>query len=119
MPESKIADAHDNRGFYRAEIMTLQQITANLEIIAGELRDNRKAMMDMAVNVAKIEERQVQNLAFKEDLAELEAKVDEIVARNARQDGAFNFVKLLKEFAPWIATTIAVGWDVFMHAFKK
>lgn len=113
------ADANDSRGFYRAEIMTLQQITANLEIIAVELRDNRQAMTKLEVSVARIEERQLQNVAFKEDLAAIEAKVDFIEARNARQDGAFGFATFLKDFGPWALGIAAVAWNIFSPFLKK
>ena len=119
MTEPKVAENVDTRGFYRAEIMTLQQITATLEAIAVELRDNRQTMMTMATSIARIEERQKQHVEFKEQLQELGDKVEKIENRNARQDGAFGFVTLLKDFGPWALGIGAVVWDIFVHSLKK
>ncbi len=97
---------------HHAEILTLRQITTNLEGIAKELQASRADMTEMKVDVAIIKERQTQTSELKEKIAALEQKVDLLEARNTKQDGAYTFVAMLKDFGPWLFGLFVLAWSL-------
>jgi hypothetical protein len=98
---------------HHAEILTLRQITTNLEAIAQELQASRRDMTEMKVDVAIIKERQTQSVELKQKISALEGKVDVLELRNTKQDGAYSLVALLKDFGPWIFGLLVLAWSLF------
>ena len=97
---------------HHAELLTLRQITKNLELIASEMQAHRKDMTTIQVDVAVIKERQTQSVELKEKITALELKIDILERRNDSQDGAYSFVKLLKEFGPWALSLVVLAWSL-------
>ncbi len=101
---------------HHAEIMTLRQIGNTLQSMTAELQASRSDMTDLKIDVAVIKERQTQSMELKEKLTVLEAKIEKLEARNTKQDGAFSFMTMLKDFGPWIMAFAAVVWGLLSHA---
>lgn len=97
---------------HHAEIMTLRQITTNLEGISKELAASRVDLTEMKIDVALIKERQAQTTKLETKISALESKVDLLEARNSKQDGAYTFVALLKDFGPWVFGLLVLAWSV-------
>jgi acyl carrier protein phosphodiesterase len=97
---------------HHAELLTLRQITKNLELIASEMLAHRKDMTAMQVDVAIIKERQTQSQELKEKITSLETKIDVLEKRNDSQDGAYTFVTLLKDFGPWAFGLLVLAWSL-------
>lgn len=104
---------------HHAEIMTLRQIGNTLQSMTSELQANRADMMEMKVDVAVIKERQSQNIEMKESIASLKTKIEKLEQRNISQDGAFSFVKMLKDFGPWILSFGVLLYGLLSHATPK
>ena len=103
---------------HHAEIMTLRQIGNTLQSITGELQASRSDMMEMKIDVAVIKERQSQHIELKEQLAALQSEVEKLKDRNTKQDGAFSFATMLKDFGPWIFSFGILLWGVLNRSPK-
>lgn len=100
---------------HHAEIMTLRQITSNLETIATAIQASLADMTEMKVDIAVIKERQSLNLELKEKITKLEEKVEGLETRNTKQDGAYTFIALLKDFGPWVFGLLVLAWSLLGH----
>lgn len=103
---------------HHAEIMTLRQISNTLQAISQELVASRFDMTAMKVDVAVIKERQTQNVELKEKVTLLETKIEKLEERNTKQDGAFSFVTMLKEFGPWVLSFAVLLWGLLARSPK-
>jgi len=98
---------------HHAEIMTLRQIGNMLQAMTAELQANRADMMAMKIDVAVIKERQAQNFELRATLNALAAEVEKLKDRNSKQDGAFSFATVLKDFGPWLLSFAAPDPSAF------
>lgn len=103
---------------HQAEILTLRQISGNLEGMNRELQASRESMTELKIDVAVIKERQLQNTKMEEKVAALEADIALLKARNTRQDGAFSFVTMLKDFGPWVVAFGMMVYGLLQHPVK-
>ncbi len=104
---------------HHAEIMTLRQIGNTLQSMTSELQANRSDMTEMKIDLAVIKERQSQNIEMKEELATVKAEIEKLKDRNTKQDGAFSFVAMLKDFGPWILSFGVLLWGLLNHSPSK
>lgn len=107
------------RDLYReAELMTLRQMSASLATITNELIAHRESMGTMKEDIAVIKVRQEASAALSKAFDEIKAEIELLKARNLRQDGAYSFVTILKDFGPWLVSLIILAWGLFERQAK-
>lgn len=98
-----------------SEILAMRQISDTLKRVSEEMVLNRADMGEIKVDIAIMKERQDQNKALKESMDAMQKEIDELKARNLKEDGGVAFLTFLKDFGPWFMALLMAYLALFKN----
>src|SRR5690606_18571074 len=96
-----------------AILLALQNVSAGLSAINAELAANREAMVVMREDMAVLKDRERSHAALEKTLEEFRRRLEALEKRNFKQDGAYTFMTMLRDFGPWVVAIAAWSWTLF------
>lgn len=96
-----------------AMIEAMRAATRAMERVEQKLGNVEGTVSGLVTEIAVINTKDENSAWMAQELNSLAPRIAALELRNAEQNGAMKFSLWLKDFGPWIATTVLVGYTLF------